>query len=57
MNMEYKSTEDMDCLIDEYLRGEMSKDEQNEFIGLLRKDKRFKERAYLTAMIIVSVNN
>lgn len=55
--MEYKSTEDMDCLIDEYLRGEMSKDEQNEFIGLLRKDKRFKKRAYLTAMIIVSVND
>lgn len=55
--MEYKSTEDMDCLIDEYLRGEMSKDEQNEFIGLLRKDKRIKERAYLTAMIIVSVND
>lgn len=56
MSMEYKSTEDMDCLIDQYLKGEMSDDEQNEFIGLLRKDKCFSERAYLTALLIITLD-
>ena len=55
--MVYKSTDDMDSLIDHYLKGDMSPDEQDEFIDLLYKDKRLLERAYMTAMLIVSVND
>jgi hypothetical protein len=55
--MVYKSTDDMDSLIDHYLKGEMSPEEQDEFIDLLYKDKRLLERAYMTAMLIVSVND
>ena len=55
--MLYKSTDDMDSLIDHYLKGDMSPDEQDEFVDLLYKDKRLLERAYMTAMLIVSVND
>lgn len=55
--MVYKSTDDMDSLIDHYLKGEMSPEEQDEFIDLLYKDTRLLERAYMTAMLIVSVND
>ena len=55
--MVYKSTDDMDLLIDHYLKGEMSPDEQDEFVDLLYKDKRLLERAYMTAMLIVSVKD
>ena len=55
--MVYKTTDDMDSLIDHYLKGDMSPDEQDEFVDLLYKDKRLLERAYMTAMLIVSVND
>lgn len=55
--MVYKTTDDMDSLIDHYLKGEMSPEEQDEFIDLLYKDKGLLERAYMTAMLIVSVND
>ena len=55
--MVYKSTEDMDLLIDHFLKGEMSLEEQDEFITLLSKDKRVLERAYMTAILIISVND
>ena len=42
--MVYKSTDDMDSLIDHYLKGEMSPEEQDEFVDLLYKDKRLLER-------------
>ena len=36
--MVYKTTDDMDSLIDHYLKGEMSPEEQDEFVDLLGKN-------------------
>ena len=46
----------MDSLIDSYLKGEMMPNEEVMFFSQLKYNQAFRERAYLTAMVIESGN-
>ena len=46
---------DMDERIDSYLRGQMTKEEESQFISDCEKNKELKERAYLTALLAKSL--
>lgn len=46
---------DMDERIDSYLRGQMTKEEESQFISDCENDKELKERAYITALLAKSL--
>ena len=41
----------MDDRIDSYLRGQMTKEEESQFLSECKENKELKERAYLTALL------
>jgi hypothetical protein len=45
----------MDERIDFYLRGQMTKEEESQFLSDCENDKELKERAYLTALLAKSL--
>ena len=45
----------MDERIDFYLRGQMTKEEESQFISDCEKNKELKERAYMTALLAKSL--
>jgi hypothetical protein len=47
----------MDERIDSYLRGQMTKEEESQFISDCKNDRELKERAYMTALLAKSLNN
>ena len=47
----------MDERIDSYLRGQMTKEEESQFISDCENDSILKERAYITALLAKSLNN
>ena len=48
---------DMDERIDSYLRGQMTKEEESQFISDCKNNSELKERAYLTALLIKTIKN
>ena len=48
---------DMDDRIDSYLRGQMTKEEESQFISDCKNNSELKERAYLTALLIKTIKN
>ena len=48
---------DMDDRIDSYLRGQMTKEEESQFISDCKKNKELKERAYMTALLAKSLKS
>ena len=52
---EEQKTIDMDERIDSYLRGQMTKEEESQFISDCENNKVLKERAYLTALLARSL--
>jgi len=46
---------EMDERIDSYLRGQMTKKEESQFISDCEKNRELKERAYLTALLAKSL--
>ena len=46
---------DMDGRIDSYLRGQMTKEEESQFISDCENNRELKERAYLTALLAKSL--
>ena len=47
---------DMDDRIDSYLRGQMTKEEESQFISDCENNRELKERAYLTALLTKVLN-
>ena len=52
---EEQKTIDMDERIDSYLKGQMTKEEESQFISDCKENKELKERAYLTALLAKSL--
>ena len=48
---------DMDERIDSYLRGQMTKEEESQFISDCENNKELKERAYMTALLVKAIKN
>ena len=48
---------EMDERIDSYLRGQMTKEEESQFISDCKKNKELKERAYMTALLAKSLKS
>ena len=48
---------EMDERIDSYLRGQMTKEEESQFISDCEKNKELKERAYMTALLVKAIKN
>ena len=48
---------DMDDRIDSYLRGQMTKEEESQFISDCENNRELKERAYLTALLVKSLKD
>ena len=46
---------EMDERIDSYLRGQMTKEEESQFISDCENNRELKERAYLTALLARSL--
>ena len=46
---------DMDDRIDSFLRGQMTKEEESQFLSDCKENKELKERAYLTALLAKSL--
>ena len=46
---------DMDERIDSYLRGQMTKEEESQFISDCKNNTELKERAYITALLAKSL--
>ena len=46
---------DMDDRIDSYLRGQMTKEEESQFLSDCKSNKELKERAYMTALLAKSI--
>ena len=46
---------EIDERIDSYLRGQMTKEEESQFISDCKNNKALKERAYLTALLAKSL--
>ena len=47
----------MDERIDSYLRGQMTKEEESQFISDCENNRELKERAYLTALLAKSLKS
>lgn len=47
----------MDDRIDSYLRGQMTKEEESQFISDCKNDRELKERAYMTALLVKAIKN
>ena len=45
----------MDDRIDAYLRGQMTKEQEHQFLSDCKNNKELKERAYLTALLVKSL--
>ena len=45
----------MDDRIDAYLRGQMTEEEEHQFLADCENDKELKERAYITALLAKSL--
>ena len=48
---------DMDDRIDSYLRGQMTKEEESQFISDYENNRELKERAYITALLAKSLKD
>ena len=48
---------EIDERIDSYLRGQMTKEEESQFISDCDNNSELKERAYITALLAKSLNN
>ena len=48
---------EMDERIDSYLRGQMTKEEEGQFISDCENNSELKERAYITALLAKSLND
>lgn len=48
---------DMDDRIDSYLRGQMTKEEESQFISDCKNDRELKERTYMTALLVKAIKN
>ena len=48
---------EMDERIDSYLRGQMTKEEEGQFISDCENNRELKERAYITALLAKSLND
>ena len=46
---------EMDERIDSYLRGQMTKEEESQFISDCKNNRELKERAYMTALLVKSL--
>jgi predicted RNA-binding protein associated with RNAse of E/G family len=46
---------DMDERIDSYLRGQMTKEEESQFISDCKNNKELKKRAYMIALLVKSL--
>ena len=46
---------EMDERIDAYLRGQMTYEEENQFLSECKENKELKERAYMTALLTKSL--
>jgi hypothetical protein len=47
----------MDERIDSYLRGQMTKEEESQFISDCENTRELKERAYMTALLVKAIKN
>ena len=45
----------IDERIDSYLRGQMTKEEESQFISDCKNDRELKERAYMTALLVKAI--
>ena len=48
---------EMDERIDSYLRGQMTKEEESQFISDCENNRELKERAYITALLAKALKN
>ena len=48
---------EMDDRIDAYLRGQMTKEEEHQFLSDCENNKELKERAYITALLAKSLKD
>lgn len=48
---------DIDDRIDSYLRGQMTKEEESQFISDCENNRELKERAYITALLAKSLKD
>ena len=47
----------MDERIDSYLRGQMTKEEESQFLSDCKNNRELKERAYMTALLVKAIKN
>jgi hypothetical protein len=47
----------MDERIDSYLKGQMTKEEESQFISDCENNRELKERAYMTALLVKAIKN
>jgi hypothetical protein len=47
----------MDERIDSYLRGQMTKEEESQFLSDCENNKELKEMAYMTALLVKAIKN
>lgn len=57
ITVEEQKAIDMDERIDSYLRGQMTKEEESQFISDCENNIELKERAYLTALLVKAIKN